>query len=384
MKLFEYETKEILSKYGVCTPKGELARSPTKAEEIAKGLTSPFVVKAQLLVAGRGKAGGIKFVDSPSQVKNVTEQFLGLEIKGSKVHSVLIEEKVPIKKELYLGVTVDRSKRSYVAIASSEGGVDIEEVASNTPEKIVKSFINPYSGFKPHHACQLALKLGYKGKQLTNLAAIILRLHKASMDCDAELMEMNPIAETVKGEFVAVDARLIIDDNAVYRHPEFTKLLTERSGAKLDPLEMKAQKVGLAYVRLEGNIGIIGNGAGLVMATLDAIQLYGGKPSNFLDVGGGASAKKVTSAFDIVLSDPEVEVVFVNILGGITRCDVVAKGLLNALNLKPFKKPLVIRLVGTNEQKGKEILTQAGIPVFNSMEEAAKKAVEIVNQKRRK
>ncbi len=264
-----------------------------------------------------------------------------------------------------------------MAIASSEGGIEIEEVAEATPEKIVKVLIDPLQGFHLHHARRIAKRLGYSGSRMQNLATIFLRLYNVAMDCDAELAETNPLVETPDGKFVAADARLIIDDNALYRHPEFRGRLMEEAEAELPQLELEARKRGLAYVKLEGNVGVIGNGAGLVMATLDAIQLHGGSPANFLDVGGGASADVMAAALNLVFSDPGVEVVFINILGGITRCDEVAKGILEAKRQVGFLKPVVVRLVGTNEEEGRRILTEAGIHVLDSMEEAAKRAVEI-------
>jgi len=245
------------------------------------------------------------------------------------------------------------------------------------PEKIVKLFVRPLYGFRPYHARQIAKKLGYIGNQMRELTAILLKLYRVAMDYDAELCEMNPLVETMEGEFVAADARLIIDDNALYRHPDFRRRLIEKGGTELTSQELEARKSGLAYVKLDGNIGVIGNGAGLVMATLDAIQLYGGNPANFLDVGGGASSDKMAAALNLVLSDPRVEVVFINVLGGITRCDEIAKGILEARNRIGFAKPMVIRLVGTNEEKGKHVLLKSGIQVLDSMEEAAERAVEI-------
>jgi succinyl-CoA synthetase beta subunit len=298
-----------------------------------------------------------------------------MEVKDVKVQSVWVEEKISSRKELYFSITVDRSNRCYVAMASSEGGIDIEEVAVASPEKIVKVFIDPFVGFRSYHARRIAKRLGYKGASMLDLSSIFLKHYQMSMDYDAEMAEMNPLIETTAGKFVAADARLIIDDNALYRHPEFKKRPFEK--AELTPQELKAQESGLAYVKLDGDVGIIGNGAGLVMATLDAIQLYGGRPANFLDVGGGASADMMAIALDIVFSDPRVKVVFINILGGITRCDEVANGILEAKRSVGFTKPMVIRLVGTNEEEGRRILTEAGIHVLDSMEEAAKKTVEI-------
>jgi len=378
MKLFEYEAKNILKKYGVPVPNGELAKNPEQAEEIASKIRAPYVIKAQVLVAGRGKAGGILFAETPQEAKEKAEKLLGSQIKGIIVKSVWIEEKLAIKRELYFGVTVDRFQKAYVAIASSAGGMDIEEIAEKMPEKLVKFTINPIEGFRSYHANYMAKKLGYEGKRMLQLASIFTRLYKAAMDYDAELMEMNPLVETVDGQFVAVDARLIIDDNALFRHPDYTARLAEEG--EFSPEEIEARQKGLAYVKLDGDIGIIGNGAGLVMATLDAVQLYDGKPANFLDVGGGAPADRITAALNIVLSNPNVKVVFINILGGITRCDEVAKGIIEARNRLGFTKPMVIRLVGTNEQEGKRILSEAGIHVLDSMEEAARKAVEIAKK----
>jgi succinyl-CoA synthetase beta subunit len=377
LKLFEHEAKTIFSKYKIPTPKGELVTSPARALETAAEINAPVAIKAQVLVAGRGKAGGIIFSTSPREAELAAKKLLSTEIKGFKVRSVLVEEKIPIEKEVYFGITVDRSNRCYVAIASSEGGMDIEEVAAATPEKIVKVFIDPLQAFHIHHARRIAKRLGYSGSRMQNLATIFLRLYNVAIDCDAELAETNPLVETPDRKFVAADARLIIDDNALYRHPEFRERLIEEAEAALPPLELEARKRGLAYVKLDGNVGVIGNGAGLVMATLDAIQLHGGRPANFLDVGGGASADVMAAALNLVFSDLGVEVVLINILGGITRCDEVANGILEVKRNVGFLKPVVVRLVGTNEEEGRRILTEAGILVLDSMEEAARRAVEI-------
>jgi len=376
MKLFEYEAKNILSNYGIPTPKGELTTNSNQARKIAEKLKPPLAIKAQVLVAGRGKAGGILFAGSIEEVEKSVEKLLNMKIKGIPVKSVWIEEKIEIERELYFGITTDRFNQSYVAVASSIGGMDIEEIAEKYPEKIIKLLINPKTGFRSFHARQMARKIGYYGSQLNKIGKIFEKLYKISMDYDAELIEMNPLVETTDGRFVAADARIIMDDNALFRHPEYKKRLFESKG-ELSQQEIEALKNDLAYVKLEGNIGVIGNGAGLVMATLDTIQLYGGKPANFLDVGGGAPAEKIATALKIVLSDKNVETLFINILGGITRCDEVAKGILEAKKRIGITKPMVIRLVGTNEEEGKRILTEAGIHVLNSMEEAAEKTVEI-------
>jgi len=376
MKLFEYEAKNILARYAIPTPRGGLATNPSQAHEVISKLKPPFVVKAQVLVAGRGKAGGILFSDSIGEVEKDAEKLLKMQIKGIPVKSVWIEEKIQIKKELYFGITIDRFGQSYVAIASSVGGMEIEEIAIKAPEKIIHFPINPQQGFHSFHARQMARKMGYAGNQLSELGRIFERVYCVGMDYDAELIEMNPLGETADGKFVAADARIILDDNALFRHQEYKKRLLEGE-SELTPQEIEATKNDLAYVKLDGDIGVIGNGAGLVMATLDTIQYYGGKPANFLDVGGGAPAEKIVAALKIVLSDPNVKALFINILGGITRCDEVARGILEAKAKIGATKPMVIRLVGTNEEEGKRILTEAGIHVLESMEEAAQRVVEI-------
>jgi succinyl-CoA synthetase beta subunit len=376
MKLFEYEAKNMLARYGIPTPNGGLATNPSQAHEVVSKLKPPFVVKAQVLVAGRGKAGGILFSDSIGEVEKDAEKLLRMQIKGIPVKSVWIEEKIQIKKELYFGITIDRFNQSYVAIASSVGGMEIEEIATKAPEKIIHFPINPQQGFHSFHARQMARKMGYAGNQLSELGRIFERLYCVGMDYDAELIEMNPLAETVNEKFVAADARIILDDNALFRHQEYKKRLLEGE-SELTPQEIEAMKNDLAYVKLDGDIGVIGNGAGLVMATLDTIQYYSGQPANFLDVGGGAPAEKIAIALKIVLSDPKIKALFINILGGITRCDEVARGILEAKAKIGVTKPMVIRLVGTNEAEGKRILTEEGIHVLESMEEAAQRVVEI-------
>jgi len=299
-----------------------------------------------------------------------------MRVKGIPVTSVWIEEKVRMKSELYLGVTIDRVNRSYVAIASAVGGMEIEEIAAEAPSKVMKFLINPQRGFHSFHALQIAGRMGYRGSQLLKVGIIFESLYRVGMDHDAELIEINPLVETRDGEFVAVDARMIIDDNALFRHQQYKKRLLEGE-SELTSQELAAMRNDLSYVRLKGNIGVIGNGAGLVMATLDTIQFYGGKPANFLDVGGGAKAERIFAALNIVFSDPNVKVLFINILGGLTRCDEVARGILKAKEETGVMKPMVIRLVGTNEEEGKRMLTEAGIHVLESMEEAAQEAVEI-------
>jgi len=376
MKLFEYEAKNILAKYGIPTPHGGLATSPSQANDVAAKLKMPVAVKAQVLVAGRGKAGGILFANTSEEAKKAAEKLLSTEIKGIPIKSIWIEEKLQIKKELYFGITTDRFDRSYVAIASASGGMDLEEVAAKTPEKVIRTKINPLGKLQSFQTRVIAKKLGYAGSQMLDLARILERLSHVGTDYDAELIEMNPLTETIDGKFGAADARVIIDDNALFRHLEYkTRFLEGES--ELTPQEQEARRNDLAYIKLDGDIGVIGNGAGLVMATLDTIQYYGGKPANFLDVGGGASSETTAIALKIVLTDRGIKALFINILGGITRCDEVARGILEAKEKTGVTKPMVIRLVGTNEEEGKRILTEAGVHVVESMEEAAQKVVSI-------
>ncbi len=377
MKLYEYEAKNILNTYGITTPRGKVAA--TGAEKIAANLKPPYALKAQVLVAGRGKAGGILFAENAEQVKAAAEKLFQTPIRGIPVKKILIEEKIPIAKELYFGITVDRAERKYVLISSASGGMDIEEAAATAAQSIVKTLIDPAKGFEASDANQIALEMGYKGNQAAELAKILENLHHACMDFDTELIEMNPLAETVDGRFVAVDARLIVDDNALFRHKELETLgfSGERENT---PIEVEAAKTGLAYVKLDGNIGVVGNGAGLVMATLDTVQYYGGKPADFLDLGGGAPVERIAKALEIVMSDADVKAVLVNILGGMTHCDDVARAIIATRNSTVTPKPLVVRLVGTNEEEGKRILKHAGIAVLDSMEEAANRTVELVKE----
>ena len=378
MRFLEHQAKAVFARYGIPVPRGRVAKTPEEARDIAQELGVPVAVKAQVLVGARGRAGGILFADTPEEAEEAARKLLGSELRGARVHEVLVEEKLPIKRELYLGFTVDRVARAYVAIASPEGGMEIEEVAERSPELIFKHTVDPLSGFRPYHALSLVKRMGYSGRAALGLARIFTALYRLAIDYDAELTEINPLAETADGRFVAADARLIVDDNALFRHPELAQL--ERPPSEEGPREKEAREAGLGYVELDGDIGIIGNGAGLVMATLDMVALHGGKPANFLDVGGGASAERMAKALDIVLSNPRVKVVFINILGGITRCDEIARGILAAMERVGVRKPMVIRLVGTNEEEGRAILEQAGISVLDSMEEAAKRAVELAKQ----
>lgn len=387
MKLYEYETRELAAKYKIPMPTGKIAFSPEEAKQIAEELGTSVMIKAQVPSKGRGKEGGVLLAITPSDAEKHAKRILSKKTKGFTPRSVLVEEEISFKKELYFGMMLDRSSRRYVIIVSSEGGLEIEDVPKISPDKIIKFFIDPMEGFHPFHARQLASKLGYTGSQLVKLADIFYNFYRLAMDYDAELMESNPILVRDDGTFVTTDPRISIDDNALFRHPKLVRKIIqmrklscvrEETPEQLSPVELEANKAGLDYVKLDGNIGIIGNGAGLVMATLDMIRWYGGRPANFLDVGGGASSKKMMVALKVVLSDSSVNGLFVNILGGITRCDEIAKGIIEARESFKFTKPIVIRLVGTNEEEGKRILKDADIPVFDSMEKAAEYIVECV------
>jgi len=379
MKLFEHEAKALGMNFNLPLPRSHLASTADQAREAAEKLGKPCAIKAQVLVSGRGKAGGIRFTSTPEEAYQIAKILLGSDLKGEKISKLLVEERIPTKKELYLGLVVDRSKRCYSILTSTEGGVDIEEVSEKTPQKIVRRDINPLSGLREYEARDIAVKLGYRGRQLPDLASIILKLYRMTVAFDGELVETNPLIETPEGEFAAADLRILIDDNSLFRHPDFQKRAMEMT-EELKPLEMKARERRLAYVELDGDIGVVGNGAGLVMATLDMMKHYGGKPANFCDFGGGASSERVSDAIEIVLSNEKVKILLVNILGGITRCDEVAKGILAVRERTGAVKPMVIRLVGTNDEIGRRMLVEAGIESFQSMENAVEKAVELASE----
>jgi succinyl-CoA synthetase beta subunit len=376
LKLFEFEAKNEFTKHNIPVPNGTLAANPKQARQAAAKLKMPCIIKAQVLTGGRAKAGGILTANSISEAESAASKLLGAQIRNMPVQQVLIEEKLQTRRELYMAITIDRLNRSYVALSSGTGGVDIEETADQTPNLIQKTQIPPNLGLCSFHANMIAKQLGYSGNQLLALSSIILKLYQTCLDNDAELAEINPLAETAEGEFVALDARLIIDDNALFRHPEYAKRETQQLTAQ----EASALQSNLAYVKLSGDIGIAGNGAGLIMATLDLLNYFGGKPANFLDFGGGATIEQITAAAKIVLSDSDTKVVLINILGGITHCDDVAKGILQAVNETGSKKPLIVRLLGTNQQEGQKILTDVGMQVYDSMEEAAKQAVALTKK----
>ena len=379
MKLFEYEAKEIVRQYGLPVPKGEVASTPQEAKNACLELNQPCMIKAQVLVAGRGKAGGIKPASNDEEASEVARSMLSMSIKGEKVAKVLVEQKLATKRELYVSIVVDRSSKCFTLLCSSEGGVDIEQVAANNPEKIIRHKIDPLIGLQDYESRFVAKKLGYSGKRINQLSSIIIKLYRVMLDYDAELIESNPLIETENGDLVAADLRMLIDDNALFRHQKFLERM-KTFEPDMTALEVKAREKDLAYVELDGEVGIIGNGAGLVMATLDMILDYKGRPANFCDVGGGASEERIASALEIVLGNPKVKVLLINIMGGITRCDDVARAILDIQKRMGISKPMVIRLVGTNEKEGQKMLAAANIPSVNSMEEAAAKAVELASR----
>ncbi len=378
MKLFEYEAKEILRRYGVEVPKSVLVRKGEDPIEKMKqaGLEPPVVVKAQVLVAGRGKAGGVKMARTWEDVKKIVDELFEKPIKGIKPKLLLIEEAIPHETELYVGIVIDRSERKPVVLASRYGGMDIEEIAREKPESIVRVHVDPFLGMKGYQARLIGKKIGLQGKVLSRFASFLTALYEVFDKYDAELAESNPLA-VVGDKVIPLDARLIVDDNALYRHPELAGERLEESGEYTE-WEIKARKLGLAFVELDGDIGIIGNGAGLTMTTMDLVYEYGGKPANFLDIGGGASAELVKTAVSFLIEFPKTKKIFMNIFGGITRCDEVAKGIVKALEeLGQLPKPLVVRLAGTNEEEGREILRKAGIEAFVDPIEAVKRLMEI-------
>lgn len=377
MKLHEYQTKPIFSQHGIPIPRGRVTDNPHKAREIALELGGRAVIKSQVLVGGRGKAGGIKIANSPDEAAALAETILGMQIKGLPVRKVLVEEAVGITKEIYLGIITDRATHKPLLMVSAAGGVDIEEVARQTPEKIIKVNIDPLLGLLDYQARDIAVAIDLP-KNLWNSAIIIMRgLWETYRDCDATLVEINPLVIKTDQQLVALDGKMILDDNALYRHPE---LLAIRDVDEDAAAEIEAREAGLTYIKLNGQIGCMVNGAGLAMATMDIIQLYGGEPANFLDIGGGAGAEKVAAALRIILSDPNVRVVLINIFGGITRCDEVARGILLAIGKVKPKVPMVVRLVGTNAAEGRALLAQANMITANTLVEAAQKSVACVKE----
>ena len=385
MKIHEYQGKAILKKYGVAVPRGEMAESREEAERVAKSLfdagSGGVVVKAQIHAGGRGKGGGVKIAKSVPEAGDLAAKMLGMTLithqtgpEGRVVRRLLIEETLPIEKELYLGILVDRAEGKPVFMASAAGGMDIEQVAAETPEKILKQHIDPGMGLEAFQARKIAFALGLKPQQINPAVQFLTGLYRAFLDTDASLLEINPFISCTDGRLFALDAKLNFDDNALFRHPDIREL---RDITEEDPLEVEASKYSLNYIKLDGNVGCMVNGAGLAMATMDIIKYAGGMPANFLDVGGGANAEQVTHAFEILLSDKNVKAVLINIFGGILRVDTLATGVVEAANKTHIQLPIVLRLEGTNVDAGREILKRSGLnfTVAETMKDAAEKVV---------
>jgi len=383
MKIHEYQAKDILRKFNVAVPEGKVAFTPQEARKIAEELGSgTVVVKAQIHAGGRGKGGGVKLAKNPAEAEEIASKMIGMTLvthqtgpEGKLVRRALVEQGLDIERELYAGIVLDRAKSQLAFMVSTEGGVEIEKVAAETPEKILKEWIDPAVGFMPFQARRLAFGLGLSGDQFRNAVKFLTSLYKAYVAVDASLAEINPLVVTKDGRVLALDAKINIDDNALFRHSDIIEL---RDLDEEEPLEVEASKYNLNYIKLDGDVGCMVNGAGLAMATMDLIKLAGGEPANFLDVGGGASAETVENGFKIILSDPNVKAVLINIFGGIVRCDRVATGVVEAAKKIGVKVPMIVRLAGTNAEEAAEILQKSGLKflVANTFEEAANRVVE--------
>ena len=384
MKIHEYQAKSVLARFGVPVPRGEVAFSPAEAEQIARRLGGDvLVVKAQIHAGGRGKGGGVKVARSVDEAEHLAKQMIGMTLvthqtgpEGRKVSRVLIEEGVQIERELYVSILVDRARARPVVIASAAGGMDIEEVAAREPEKILREYIDPGTGTIPFQARKLAFGMGLSAGPAVKLVKLLDSVYKAFVETDASMIEINPLILTKGGDLLALDAKVSFDDNALYRHPDLRDL---RDITEEDPLEVEASKFSLNYIRLDGNIGCMVNGAGLAMATMDIIKLAGGEPANFLDVGGGANAEQIKNAFRILMADKNVKAVLINIFGGILRCDVLAQGVIAAVQELGVRVPIVIRMEGTNVEEGKRMLRESGLnfTTADSMGEAAERVVAL-------
>ena len=387
MNIHEYQAKSLLAKYGVAVPRGGVAYTTDEAVAAAKELGGPiWVVKAQIHAGGRGLGGGVKVVKSMEDVEKMAGEILGMTLvthqtgpEGKEVKRVYIEDGCDIARELYLGMLVDRATNQVTVMASTEGGMEIEVVAANTPEKIIMQSIDPATGMQAFHARKLAFGLGLKGKQVGSAVKLNMALYKAFNDTDASMVEINPLVVTADDQVMALDAKVNFDDNALYRHKDIEEL---RDEDEEDPAELEAAKHDLNYIKLDGSIGCMVNGAGLAMSTMDIIKLHGGDPANFLDVGGGATKERVTEAFKLILSDPNVEGILVNIFGGIMRCDVIAEGVVAAAREVSLHVPLVVRLAGTNVELGKQIMADSGLPIISAddLDDAAEKVVKAVKE----
>lgn len=377
MKLHEYQSKNIFARYNIPIPSGRIAASASEARQLCEELGGKVVIKAQVLVGGRGKSGGIRLVRSPEEAEEVTTQILSMKIKDLPVRKVLVDEAVSIQKEIYLGITNDRSKQKPVLIASSAGGVEIEEVAKKSPDQIAKLYIDPLLGMRDYQIRDIALSIDLPRQFWRPFGEIAFALWKVYVDCDATLAEINPLVITAENHLVALDAKIVLDENGLFRHPELADL---RDIDAEDWSETQGRKFGVSFVKLDGQIGCMVNGAGLAMATLDIIKHLGGEPANFLDIGGGASSEKVAAAMRLILADPNVKAILINVFGGITRCDEVAKGLITAYDEVKPNVPIVARLVGTNEEIARQILTGSSLIYADSLVECAEKVVQLVKE----
>jgi succinyl-CoA synthetase beta subunit len=374
VNIHEYQAKEIFRKYGIPIPPGEVASTPEEAEAIARKFGTTVVVKAQVHAGGRGKAGGVKLAKTPAEAKSIAAQILKLTIKGLPVQKVLVTPAADIASEAYVGIIVDRGSKRAVFMASPAGGIDIEEVAAKTPEKLLKHPVDPRYGLQAYEAMQLAFFLYSDMKQVRAAAKILQQLYRAFSENGGSLAEINPLVTTPAGEVVALDAKMVIDDNELDRRPDIAALRDESAE---DASEVEARKANLTFIKLDGNVGCIVNGAGLAMATMDLVKYYGGEPANFLDIGGSSNPEKVVAALRIITGDPNVKAILFNIFGGITRTDDVANGIVTAIKQNPLKVPLVIRLTGTNEEIAVNILQENGLSAMTDMDEAVKKAVAL-------
>ena len=381
MKIHEYQAKALLAQYRVPVPPGRVAGTPQEAAEVARELGSRVVIKAQVHAGGRGKAGGIRLADSPEEAEKIAGEMLGSRLvthqtsaEGAPVNKVLVEKAAQAPKELYIGIVIDGSAQMPVVMASEAGGMEIEEVAATTPEKIVKEYVDPIIGFQPFQGRRLASGIGLEGKQVRPAVAIISGLCKLMQEKSCSLVEINPLVVTEDGELVALDAKVNFDDEALFRHPELQEL---RDDSQEDPLDVKAREYDINYIKLDGDVGCMVNGAGLAMATMDIIQLMGASPANFLDVGGGANEEKISQAFKLLVSDPKVKRVLVNIFGGILRCDVAARGIVAGAREVEIDIPVVVRMRGTNVEEGRKILEESGLDISfaSDLKGAAEKVV---------
>jgi succinyl-CoA synthetase beta subunit len=380
LDLFEYQGKQLLAAQGIPVPAGEVAETPEEARGAAERIGGKVAVKAQVQVGGRGKAGGIKVAGTPQEAEEHARAILGMDIKGHTVHRVWIEQASDIRKEYYASVTFDRGAKKPLVMLSAMGGVDIEEVAASSPEALARLHVDPLTGFQPHHARWLAYHAGIDAEAIKGVVDVLGRLYEGFTSLDAMLLEINPLILNGAGEVVALDAKVTIDGNALYRHPDLAGLA---ESVTADAQERMAKERGVTYVKLDGDVGILGNGAGLVMSTLDVVALAGGRPANFLDAGGGSKADEVVTALEVLLSDEKVKSLLVNIFGGITRCDEVAEGLLTALDRLGATLPIVVRLDGTNEEEGRAIIRErapGNVVVEDTMLSAAKRAVELAKE----